>query len=129
MSSSEELKRIKHREHCARYREKNRDKLRQKNREYDDKNPDRNKKYRATPKGHLAYTIKRWKDAEIECNEEWDDVYEWYNETTNCDICDKAFKDSFDKCLDHDHTLDGYNIRGVICRSCNSKDEFKINEI
>jgi hypothetical protein len=46
-------------------------------------------------------------------------------ETKTCDICDCVFATGTQntystKCLDHDHSIkDDYNIRGVICHSCN----------
>lgn len=117
------------REYSKRYREQNPDinkKWREENKAYwkdwREKNKDMVKKYRATPKVQRIHTISNWKYRGIKCDEEWSDVYDWYSETTQCDICDEAFKDSSDKCLDHDHTISGYNIRGILCRSCNLKD-------
>ena len=46
--------------------------------------------------------------------------------TNKCDFCQTEFKNSTDRCLDHDHDiLDSYNIRGILCRSCNIKDVLK----
>ena len=64
--------------------------------------------------------IHSWKQQGIQCNFEWDEVYEWYSNTTNCDICSKLFVVSMDMCLDHDHELQGYNIRGILCQRCNN---------
>ena len=62
-----------------------------------------------------------WKRRGIRCDDEWDEVYEMYSNTTNCNICDKLFVKSNDKCLDHDHHLEGYNVRGVLCKKCNHR--------
>ena len=77
-------------------------------------------KYRKTPKSIKCAKLNAWKQHGIECNSEWDEVYEWYSSTTNCYICDKLFVESKDKCLDHDHELQRYNIRGILCRKCNN---------
>ena len=141
MSSSEELKRQKQRESQARYRAENReiyreasaryraknlDKCREASARYRAKHPDRLKQYRASPKGHRIHCISQWKKRGVECDDEWSEVYDWYTDTTHCNLCDTIFKDSYDKCLDHDHILEGYNVRGVICRSCNTKDQVRV---
>lgn len=38
-------------------------------------------------------------------------------EVTNCQICDKLFKDNNEKCIDHCHTTN--IVRGVLCNNCN----------
>jgi len=49
-----------------------------------------------------------------------------YLPATNCWVCNAAFKNSFDKCCDHDHSItDGDNVRQIVCRSCNSMDSWK----
>jgi len=64
--------------------------------------------------------MERWKRQGIRCDEEWDEVDDWYMNTQTCDICDKIFENTRDKCLDHDHHLEGYNIRGILCQKCNN---------
>jgi len=78
---------------------------------------------------HKKGAISCWKKHGIFCDGEWDEVYDWYMSETHCNVCDTLL--SLDagksrKVLDHDHEIDGYNIRGVICCSCNFKDVRKI---
>ena len=77
------------------------------------------KEYDKQPHRIKYNKMKCWKQIGIRCNGEWEEVYDWYSKTTNCDICDKLFKESTDKCLDHNHDIDGYNIRGILCSKCN----------
>jgi len=76
--------------------------------------------YEKTPKRIKSNRINSWKLLGIRCDGGWEEVYDWYSETTNCDICSKLFTESMDKCLDHDHHIDGYNIRGILCQKCNN---------
>ena len=46
--------------------------------------------------------------------------YNSYINTHRCTWCDKEFKNSSDRCMDHCHTC-GLP-RAIICRSCNTKD-------
>ncbi len=98
---------------------KDSEKLKEYNLQYYQKNKERIKEYRKTPQGKKPRKISVWKQHGIQCDEEWDEVYEWYISCKNCDICDKEFVNSRDRCLDHDHTLEGYNIRGILCQKCN----------
>ncbi len=75
--------------------------------------------YIKTAKGKKVKRISQWKRRGIKCDEAWDEVYEWWMNEKTCNICDKEFTDG-NKCLDHDHTLEGYNVRGILCRSCNN---------
>ena len=52
-------------------------------------------------------------------------LYELYLKTSRCEYCncelDKCSKSR--KCLDHDHSItDRFNVRGILCNSCNRKD-------
>jgi len=103
-------------EYDRKYREKNREKLLEKRREYGQ-----------TEKGKKHRRINQWKLQGI-IADNWDEVYEWFMETGTCDICDCVLttgtrNTSSTKCLDHDHSItDSYNIRGVICHSCNCSE-------
>ena len=105
------------------------------------------KKYSESAKGKLKIKISREKHKErkIKWNLDnpnkikiyswkqhgiiWDDydiIYDLYINATNCDYCSKEFKNSLDKCCDHDHHItDANNIRGFICRDCNFNDVLK----
>ena len=104
------------------YREKNKARQREYERKYREKDSrvEYMKDYRKTPIGHKSNKIGSWKKYGIRCDGAWEEVYEWHSCSTNCDICNKPFLTSKDKCLDHDHHLDGYNIRGILCQRCNN---------
>ena len=81
-------------------------------------------KYRKNnPEKHLkTYRITNWKQYGIISND-WDKTYDYYINCTQCEWCDEPFDKSANRCLDHDHDInDDVNIRGVLCRGCNSKD-------
>ena len=105
------------------WREKNKKSLKEQRADWGAKNKDHvkqyNKQHAKTPNGIKYRKIADWKRHGIQCNDEWEEVYEWYSETANCNICDKLFLTSKDKCLDHHHHLEGYNIRGILCNRCN----------
>ena len=44
-------------------------------------------------------------------------VYDYLIKETNCMICFKEYKDSQDRCLDHDHETG--EIRYICCQNCN----------
>tara|TARA_R110000765_G_scaffold310898_1_gene404102 strand:- start:123 stop:572 length:450 start_codon:yes stop_codon:yes gene_type:complete len=60
-------------------------------------------------------------------DEHYDYVYNEYIHATNCDLCNKQFLKSQDRCLDHDHTTG--EIRNVVCQRCNirRKDNKPLN--
>ena len=68
--------------------------------------------------------ISSWKYQGIISND-WDKTYQYYINCTHCEYCDKKFKNSKDRQLDHDHNInDDVNIRGILCRVCNTNDVF-----
>ena len=52
--------------------------------------------------------------------DDWDSLYEIYIHTWNCEYCKKEFKNTLDRCLDHNHT--NGQIRAILCRECNVND-------
>ena len=54
--------------------------------------------------------------------DDYDDLYEVYIKTMQCQHCNREFKNSTDRCMDHDHTTGKF--RKIVCRSCNSCDSY-----
>ena len=95
---------------------------------YRDKNKEAikiyNKNYRL--KNIKNLTIKTWKTYQGIIWNDYNIIYDLYINATNCDYCSKEFKNSLDKCCDHNHDItDANNIRGFLCRDCNFKDVLK----
>ena len=60
--------------------------------------------------------IYHWKKRGLIYND-YDDLYEVYIKTMQCQHCNKEFESSSDRCMDHDH--DTGQFRKIVCRSCN----------
>ena len=94
-------------------------KINEKNRDHVKK---RQSKKQWAKNNHDNVKISGWKSYGI-ITTDWNNVYDVYINTTNCNYCNKKFKNTLDRCLDHDHSIkDNNNIRGIICRPCNTKD-------
>ena len=79
------------------------------------------KEYRKSETGKKHQTITRWKEQGIIFDkEEADFYYENYIKSTNCNWCNKEYKNSKDRHLDHHHLCG--RPRAIICHSCNRKD-------
>ena len=66
-------------------------------------------------------TIRNWKLSGLiyaDCNE----LYEIYIKTMKCQHCNKEFKNSQDRCMDHDHNTGLF--RKIVCRRCNVLDSY-----
>jgi hypothetical protein len=61
--------------------------------------------------------ISDWKINGI-IDEDLHAVYDYYIKETHCMVCFKVYKNTFDKCLDHDHKTG--EIRYICCRKCNT---------
>ena len=71
---------------------------------------------------HNKETIIRWKQYGI-ITDDWENIYDIYMDTNNCNYCNKKFKNTLDRHLDHNHNItDSNNIRGILCRVCNTSD-------
>ena len=94
------------------------------------------KLYRQTEKGKIMHrlssqkyannnknkgTKNKWKHQGIICD--FDAIYDIYINTHKCDHCNKEFKSSCDKGLDHCHTCG--TVRAILCNSCNRWDRVK----
>ena len=93
------------------WKQKNADKVKVSLKKYMNKNP-------------KVFKKASWKYQGIISND-WDKTYDYYINCNYCEYCDKKFKDSIERQLDHDHNInDDVNIRGVLCRDCNLNDVF-----
>jgi adenylate kinase family enzyme len=70
---------------------------------------------------YKSMTIHNWKRYGVVC-EDFDMLYQEYIKKTKCEHCCKDFKSTTDRCLDHDHSTGLF--RAVVCRSCNSNDNY-----
>ena len=121
--------REKIRESKKKYHDENREKIRERHKKWRELNKDKirekNKKYNSTELGIKSYRISNWKGYGIIC-EDWDSLYEIYIHTHNCEYCNKSFKSSQDRQLDHDHDItDKPNVRAILCIYCNTIDVLK----
>ncbi len=75
-------------------------------------------------KNNKAYFKKAdWKQQGIKGD--LDKIYNYFITCNKCEVCKIVFKDTFDfdKCLDHNHKTGEF--RYVLCRNCNSNDNWK----
>ena len=93
------------------------DKKRKETKEYKDKQKIRLREGRK--KNHKNIKYNEWSKMGIKWDFKYQDPYQMYLENKNCSLCNKTYKNSSDKQLDHDH-LSGH-IRNFVCRGCNSK--------
>jgi len=124
----------KRKEYLRQYRLKNKEKLLQQTKEYRIKNKDKivkiGQKYRKTPQGKKSHRLTGWKHIGVLCFD-YDLLYELYINTTHCEYCnckltENTKRKATTRCLDHDHSItDRFNVRGVLCNSCNLKDVLK----
>ena len=78
---------------------------------------EKQKIYRQSPVGLEISKVYSWKSQGI-IEEDLSSVYDYYLKETNCMVCFEEFKNSIDKCLDHDHETG--EIRYICCRKCNT---------
>jgi len=70
---------------------------------------------------HKSKTIYNWKKYGLICDD-YNALYETYIKTIECQHCNKAFKKSSDRCLDHNHETGLF--RKIVCRGCNVVDSY-----
>ena len=104
------------------YYERNKDKFKEYDKTYQEKNREKIKEYRQTENGKKLRTIGSWKYYGL-IHDDYDALYDKYINTDKCEVCNKVFENSFDRCLDHDH--DTYEFRQILCRNCNTHDSWK----
>ena len=77
------------------------------------------KSYYDNPQDYKRNIIKGWKQKGV-IYEEWDDLYEVYMNTMECQHCNKPFETSRHRCLDHDHNTGLFRL--ILCKGCNNND-------
>jgi len=99
------------------------------NKEYYKNNKERlsqkKKEWYKTPAGIKSNTISNWKKSGLidSDGDNYEKRYSAYLEATHCNACKSGFKDTFDRCLDHDHETRLF--RQFLCRPCNNMDSWK----
>jgi len=98
------------------------------NPDYRAKEAEQKKAYNQTPAGKKSITISKWKQYGLidSDGDKYEKRYQSYLQATNCEVCKNVFKDTFDKCLDHNHETGLF--RQFLCRSCNSFDRWLKHE-
>ena len=108
----------------------NKEKKKEQIRLYKLNNEEKIKIYKQSEQGKKTHRISNWKRYGIICFN-FDLLYDLFVSTDKCEFCDikltiDKITTSTTKCLDHDHNItDKFNIRGVLCWSCNIKDVLK----
>ena len=98
------------------------EKFHKRNKKWRDNNPEKVKAYLESDLYKKLCKIASWKHHGI-IQDDWDNIYDIYMNTTKCDYCLKDFKSTLDRNLDHNHNItDRNNIRGILCRVCNTSD-------
>jgi len=75
--------------------------------------------YYDNPQEYKRTMINNWRCRGI-IYEEWDDLYEVYMNTMECQHCKKPFETSRNRCLDHNHNTGLF--RMILCQGCNNHD-------
>jgi len=70
---------------------------------------------------HKTFTLNTWRRSGLICDN-FDELYDMYISTLNCNHCKKEFKTTRDRCMDHDHATGLF--RSIVCRSCNNSDSY-----
>jgi hypothetical protein len=100
----------------------------QKKKEYYEKNKEQikvnMKEYTQTEKGKKVGRVSHWKQRGV--IGDYDELYEIYLNTNECNACKCTFTDTNKKCLDHDHETGEF--RQILCDNCNIQDRWKIKD-
>ena len=71
-----------------------------------------------SPKSHMIY---HWKKKGV-IYDNYDELYEVYIKTMECQHCQTEFTKNNCRCLDHDHTTGLF--RKIVCNRCNVNDSY-----
>ena len=78
------------------------------------------------------YNMKgKWKSRGLNMDH-FETIYQRYINSTNCEICNKPYKSTRDRCMDHCHKTGEF--RNIVCQKCNNnkfdrKPSGKVNEL
>ena len=118
-------------EYNKQYHLKNKEKVAKQKQGYRIKNKEKiskdKKEFNKTPQGKKSHRISTWKQRGILCFD-YNLLYDIFLSTNKCEYCNceltiDRYTQSTTRCLDHDHSItDKFNVRGVLCNSCNIKD-------
>ena len=87
------------------------------------KKKERDKQFNQTPQGKKVRIIGQWKYSGL--IGDYEEIYDRYINTTNCNLCNIVLCDKNIKCMDHCHITGEF--RNIVCNSCNSnKSDRKI---
>ena len=73
------------------------------------------------PQSSKCKTIYNWKLYGL-IYDDYDELYDIYIKTMECQHCNKEFKNSQDRCMDHDHNTGLF--RKIVCKACNVCDSY-----
>ena len=77
-------------------------------------------------KSHKTNCKSRWKLRGVKIDaDDFEYVYNEYIHATNCDLCNKEFKKSFDRHIDHNHIAG--DVRNIVCNKCNQHKEDRVS--
>ena len=79
------------------------------------------KSYYENPNKYKRFQINNWKSRGV-IYPDFEDLYDVYMNTMGCQHCNKPFKKSTDRCLDHCHETGLF--RMIVCCGCNNMDSY-----
>ena len=81
------------------------------------------KEYAKRPEGKKSRTISIWKHYGLKLfGYTYEEVYEYYLDCDNCEVCNKDISIGNQKCMDHCHSTGIF--RWILCQSCNNQDNW-----
>ena len=106
----------------------NRQKIKEKNKQWSINNREKKKEQKKQwiIDNPDKITISNWKQRgliELEGVYTYESLYEYYISINECEVCKTKFKNNYYRCLDHCHITGLF--RWVLCRSCNTNDNWK----
>jgi hypothetical protein len=71
-------------------------------------------------RSHKSTTIYNWKRNGLKESDEFiEEIYNRYIVASHCELCNKQFKSSSDRCMEHNNETGKF--RNIACSSCNQK--------